>query len=340
MAPQPQGPMAQDLTTDRNTRRGLGTFSNPDDARSAVFLQFPCEQFHAGVSTWLDAFVATTKISVNNMPIRVHLKTGSLSARLVFETRAKCQDFVARFKDDDFSYVVDCPFGRANASILVRQSFSPEYREFGRRFNPLWEALAPKLQEIFTEKDAKCNFVVPALDVRAQVLSICDRRFGFGKPVFKLAPPGHDQLFDVTALNLCEPYISDVVLQQNFWRSNHYGSDSRGQCVMAALSPPRLFAGFPIWWHMQIAFYLCRRLSLQDQVPYYREIDQTQCSRPYDTLICYFHTAIRLGKCQSILTQTQQSSDHNMFCHRVSPLSVEPLSLGLPMAPPGGLGQL
>ena len=38
---------------------------------------------------------------------------------------------------------------------------------------------------------------------------------------------------------------------------------------------------------MQIAFYLCRRLSLHDQVTYKREIARAQYSRPYDTLTCY-----------------------------------------------------
>ena len=33
-------------------------------------------------------------------------ETGSLSARLVFETRAKCQDFVARFKNDGVSHMM------------------------------------------------------------------------------------------------------------------------------------------------------------------------------------------------------------------------------------------
>ena len=54
----------------------------------------------------------------------------------------------------------------------------------------------------------------PDLDVWAQVLSIYDRRNGVGKPVFKLAPPGQEQLFDVTAANLREPCISDVGSQQ------------------------------------------------------------------------------------------------------------------------------
>ena len=33
------------------------------------------------------------------------------------------------------------------------------------------------------------------------------------KPVVKLAPLGHDQVFHITAHNLCEPSISDVVLR-------------------------------------------------------------------------------------------------------------------------------
>ena len=155
------------------------------------------------------------------MPVRIHCKTGSLSARLVLETRSKCQDFVARFKDDGLPYAVDSPFCRTNAVILVRQCKSPEDREIGRRFKPLWEVLAPKLQEFFPGSDVQGNFVVLALDVRAEVLSINDSRNGVGKPVFKLAPPGHALLFDVTALNLCEPHISDALLQQIAGESCH-----------------------------------------------------------------------------------------------------------------------
>ena len=52
----------------RNTRRRFDTSSYPDDehARSAVILQFPCEQFHAGVSTWLDKLWATSNIPAFN----------------------------------------------------------------------------------------------------------------------------------------------------------------------------------------------------------------------------------------------------------------------------------
>ena len=57
-------------------------------------------------------------------------------------------------------------------------------------------------------------FTVPALDARSQVLSTKDRRNGVGNPVFKLAPFGNGQLFDLTAPDLRVPGIPDDVLQQ------------------------------------------------------------------------------------------------------------------------------
>ena len=74
-----------------DNRRRLDTFSSPADehARSAVFLRFPCEQCQEGVSAWIEKIWATTDATAFSKPIRIHCKTGSLSARLVFETRAK-----------------------------------------------------------------------------------------------------------------------------------------------------------------------------------------------------------------------------------------------------------
>ena len=79
-----------------------------------------------------------------SLHIRIHCKTGSASAQLVFEKRAECQEFVARFKDDGLTYKVDSLFCNTSATILVRQSKSPEDREIGRRFKPPWEVLAKK----------------------------------------------------------------------------------------------------------------------------------------------------------------------------------------------------
>ena len=63
------------------------------------------------------------------------LQNRFLSDRLVFETRAKCQDFVAGSKDDGIPYEVDSPFFKISTKITVRQSKSLEDREIGRRLS-------------------------------------------------------------------------------------------------------------------------------------------------------------------------------------------------------------
>ena len=78
-----------------------------------------------------------------------------------------------------------------------------------RLFGEFWP---PKLQEhLFPGTKF---LIVPALDARSQILSILDGRNGVEKPVFKLAPPGHDQPFDLAAPDLCVPRIPDDALRQ------------------------------------------------------------------------------------------------------------------------------
>ena len=91
---------------------------------------------------------------------------------------------------------------------------------------------------------------VPSLDVRAQILSIYGRRTGVGQ----LAPLGHDPFFDLTARNLCKPSISDVVLRQIICQTS---PPARGQCVMAAPSPPGPFAT----WRVEAFFFSAAFLS-------------------------------------------------------------------------------
>ena len=47
------------------------------------------------------------------------------------------------------------------------------------------------------------------------------QRNGVGKRVFKLAPPEHEQLFDLAARDLCEPSIPDDVLRQIICQASH-----------------------------------------------------------------------------------------------------------------------
>ena len=147
-----------------------------------------------------------------NKPTRIHCKTNALSARLVFQTRGKCQDFVARCKDDGIPKKLLVHFA---IPVPISWCAIPNHLKIdkiGRRFAPIWKMLSANLQEIFPERDVKGTFIVPALEVRSHILSIFDRRNGVGKLVFKLAPPRHEHLLDLTASDLCEPSISVDVL--------------------------------------------------------------------------------------------------------------------------------
>ena len=106
-APPPRRPIAQ----------GHLTTTGPQDAdwilsfiqtmtMLEVSFQFPCEQIHAGVSTWLDMFWQrpTNQLSTGLSEFTVNQTPHP--PRLVFETRAKCQDIVARFKDDGTHTIV------------------------------------------------------------------------------------------------------------------------------------------------------------------------------------------------------------------------------------------
>ena len=174
------------------------------------------------MSTWLEKFWATTNASAFNKPIKIFIvEQVPCQSDSYSKQRANCPDFVTRYKDDGHCDEVDSPFSNISTNITGRQSKSLEDREIGRRFAPLWKALSSKQQEIFPERDVKGPFIVNALDVRSQILSILICRNGEGKPVFKLAPPGNEQLFDLAAPGLCDPSIPDHVLRQVICQASH-----------------------------------------------------------------------------------------------------------------------
>ena len=103
------GPGSSD--DNRNTRRRLDTLSSPEDEqpRSAVLLRFPCEQYHKGITKWIDNLWEESNMPACNKLVRIYCKAGSASVRLAFETRANCQDFIARYKDDGIPYAITVP---------------------------------------------------------------------------------------------------------------------------------------------------------------------------------------------------------------------------------------
>ena len=127
-----------------------------EHARSTVLLQLPCEQHHTGITNWINNLWAIkncaksslsatplcttphwncemdqyswerSNIPADNKPVTIHCKAGSVSARLVFETRTKCQDFVTRHEDDDIHFEIDSPFCSVKTTISVRRTKSLE----------------------------------------------------------------------------------------------------------------------------------------------------------------------------------------------------------------------
>ena len=63
------GPGSSD--DNRNTRRRLDTFSSHEDehARSAVLLRFPCEQYHTGITNWINNLWEKSNIPAKSKPV-------------------------------------------------------------------------------------------------------------------------------------------------------------------------------------------------------------------------------------------------------------------------------
>ena len=156
----------------------------------------------------------------DNRLVTIHCKAGSTSVRLVFESRAKCQDFVVRCKDNDILHEIDSPFCNTKTTITVRQSKTIEHREIGKQFAPFWRELAGQLEILFPNRDDEGAFIIPALDTRSHVHSIKDRRNGVGKTVFKLSLLGSGQTFALVTPEPSVPGVLPDVLQHVLSQAN------------------------------------------------------------------------------------------------------------------------
>ena len=177
----------------RNSRRRFDFFSSPEDelARSAVLLRFPCEQYHTGITKWTN-----TLWEGSSMP--AHSKLVTIHARQV-----PCQPGLYSKQELNVKTLLPDTMMMVSPLKLTVSQKSLDDREIGKQFASLWKVLAEHLKVLFPEGDDTGTFIVPALDVRSQVLSIEDRRNGVGKPVFKLAPFGSGQLFILATFDLC-----------------------------------------------------------------------------------------------------------------------------------------
>ena len=96
----------------RNTRRRFDPSSGAEDeqSRSAVLFRFPCEQYLKAITQWIETLWEESDMLACNKLVTIHCKADSVSVRLVFETRGKCQDFVVQYKDDGIPCAINSPF--------------------------------------------------------------------------------------------------------------------------------------------------------------------------------------------------------------------------------------
>ena len=238
------GPMAQGHLMIIGIRDvDLILFSSPEDehARSAVLLRFPCEQYHTGITNWINNLWENQAFQPIINPSEL------LPSRFrVSETRnSKPEPSVRTLRPDIMMMAspLKLPVLSATPKQLSRFA-NPSHLKTGRSESNLrlCGVLAGQLKILLPDGDDEGTFIVPALDARSQVLSNKDRRNGIGKLVFTLAPFGSAQFFfTLVALDLCVRGIPGEVLQ---W--GHLG-----QCVMAALSPFRFFAA----WRVETLFF-------------------------------------------------------------------------------------
>ena len=316
----------------RNTRRRLDTSSSTDDeqSRSAVLQRFPCEQYLQGITKWIDTLWDESNMQTCNKPFRIHCKAGSVSVRLVFETRDKCQDFVAQHKDDGIPCAINSPFCRPSTPVTVRQSRSIEDREIGKQFAPLWKVLAEQLKVLFPdEEDAASKIVETELENRFSSLLhlVVDKSL----PLLHLIC-----LFLVFRLRCC----------------NRFSLKPTGlMCDGCPLASPlfRRLAGrglFFFWfllrWVLHLAAFVIPGFTEHRSSFSFREDSLDDCGRPCDPLSCLLFSALWLRCSPTILVQeTPSVKNVDTTCSTTSLfgdatcLPVGPMSLDWPVHPCG-----
>ena len=84
----PHGPGSS--SDNRNTRRRLDISPNNDDedARSAVLLRFQCEQYHTGITKWINILYEESNMPASGRPVTIHCKAGSCRSGLYVQHEA------------------------------------------------------------------------------------------------------------------------------------------------------------------------------------------------------------------------------------------------------------
>ena len=107
----------------RNTRRGLDTFSNTEDeqSRSAVLLRLPCEQYHKGITKWINNHWENPTCLPTTNPSEFIAKQVLCRPDSYSQQEPNVSTLWPEIKMMVSPFEMNSPFCRAKATVTVRQ---------------------------------------------------------------------------------------------------------------------------------------------------------------------------------------------------------------------------
>ena len=298
----------------RNTRRRLDTFSSSEDeqARSAILLLFPCEQYRKGFTKWINSLWEDSNMPAFNKPVRIHCKAGSVSVRLVLKHKPDVKTLLLDIRMMVSPMELTVP---SAAPVQLSLSANPDHLKTETSVNnlrPCGEDYQISSEFSSLMEMTKVHLSSQRSKTRSQVLSIKDRRNGIGKLCSNVSPLKADKLLLWSHL-ICLFLVFLLMCCNGFSLK-----PSRPKCDgrLFASSPfcrlagrGAFFCGFPLRWVLYIVLSLTRRVNVHDATPCSREDSLYECGRPCDALSClFFLSALWPQSNQSILVQETRSA--------------------------------
>ena len=312
------------------------------------FCFFPCEQYHAGVSTWLEKFWATTNAPVSSKRTRICPQGLSLKQELSVKNLWPDTWRMVSHMRLIVHFVTPVPISQSASPSQLRIEKLEDalhlcgklWPQNSRRFslNEMLKIFSLSLHLMYVHKSSA--FWMAGTERESQFLNL-----HYSDTNIRLILLLLTCAFLAFLTMYCDKSFVKPAIRLRIAGPMCDGLPSTPSPFRRLGSRGHPFRGSPCWWAMQFVIYLARCLTLHDPVPRYREGSQYHYSCSHDTLSCLFYTALWLGQCQTILTQTQQSDDIDMACCRILPIDpitcshVGPRSLARLAASPGGFDQ-
>ena len=352
-APQPlglSGPMAQGhlMTVEI---RGVDLILSPapkmNNRRSAVLLRFPCEQYHKGITKWINNLWEESNVPARTTSLSEFIAKQVLCrSGLLLKHEPNVKTLLFGYKDDGISLCnFYSPFLLHQYKYLcppIQINWRPERLESNVRLcGENW--LNHQINVLFPDRDDEGAFIIPALDTRSHVPQHQRSQKRSWKTGGQACSSGSGQLFTLVALDMCVLGVSGEVLQRvisqakqvNVWWPPFASSPC---CRLACRGA--LFCGFPFRWFLHFALSLTRSIIVHVATPHSRVNPLSECSRPCDNLSFLCFTALWLQQSQSLLMQENQpGKDIDLTCFKTFPIKattsllVGPMSLDWPVDP-------